>query len=49
MEGVIVPQLTLEAREDVYLLVSGSGMNNSDTSVLKEGKSIGRIMDLSDI
>ena len=42
-------QLTLEAKEDVYLLVSGSRMNNSDTSMLKEGKSIGRIMDLSDI
>ena len=49
MDGVIVLQLTLEAKEDVYLLVSGSRMNNSDTSMLKEGKSVGRIMDLSDI
>ena len=45
MEGVIVLQLTLEAKKDVYLLVSGSRMNNSDTFMLKEGKSIGRIMD----
>ena len=34
MEGVIVLQLTLEAKEDVYLLVSGSRMNNFDNSVL---------------
>ena len=45
----MVLQLTLEAKEDVYLLVSGSRMNNSDTSMLKEGKSVGKIMDLSDI
>ena len=42
-------QLTQEAKGDVYLLVSGSRMNNSDTSMLKERKSVGRIMDLSDI
>ena len=34
MEKVIVLQLTLVAKRDVYLLVSGSGMNNSDTSIL---------------
>ena len=34
MEGVIVLQLTLEAKEDVYLLVSGCRMNNFDTSML---------------
>ena len=34
MEEVIVLQLTLEVKEDVYLLVSGSGINNSDTSTL---------------
>ena len=45
MEGVIVLQLTLEVKKDVYLLVSGSRMNHSDASILKEGKSIGRIMD----
>ena len=49
MEGVIVLQLTLEVKEDEYLLGSWSRMNNSDTSMLLEGKSIGRIMDLSDI
>ena len=27
-------QLTLVAKEDVYLFVSGSEMNNSDTSML---------------
>ena len=42
-------QLTLEVKEDVFLLLLGSRMNNSDTSILLEGKSIGRIMDLSDI
>ena len=31
MEGVIVLQLTLKVKEDVYLLVSGSRINNSDT------------------
>ena len=49
MEEVIVLQLTLEAKDDVYLLVSGCRMNNSDTFFLKQGKSVGRIMDLSDI
>ena len=34
MEEVIVLQLTLVVKEDVYLLVSGSEMNNSDTSML---------------
>ena len=34
MEGMIVQQLTLVVKEDVYLLVSGSKMNNSDTSML---------------
>ena len=34
MEGVIVLQLTLVVKEDVYLLVLGSKMNNSDTSML---------------
>ena len=34
MEGVIVLQLTLVAKEDVYLFVSESEMNNSDTSIL---------------
>ena len=34
MEEVIVLQLTLEVKEDVYLLVSGSEMHNSDTSML---------------
>ena len=34
MEGVIVLQLTQEVKEDVYLLVLGSGINNSDTSML---------------
>ena len=34
MEGVIVLQLTLVAKEDVYLFVSGSEMNNSDTFML---------------
>ena len=34
MEGVIVLHLTLVVKEDVYLLVSGSRMNNSDTSML---------------
>ena len=42
-------QLTPEVKEDVYFLVSGSRMNHSDTSMLKEGKSVGRIMNLSDI
>ena len=31
---VIVLQLTLVVKEDVYLLVSGSGMINSNTSIL---------------
>ena len=31
-------QLTLVVNEDVYLLVSGSKMNNSDTSMLQERK-----------
>ena len=31
---VIVLQLTLVVKEDVYLLVSGSGMINFDTSML---------------
>ena len=34
MGGVIVLQLTLEVKEDVYFLVSGSEINNSDTSML---------------
>ena len=34
MEEVIVLQLTLVVKEDVYLLVPGSKMNNSDTSML---------------
>ena len=34
MEGVIVLQLTLVIKEDVYLFVSGFEMNNSDTSML---------------
>ena len=34
MEEVIVLQLTLVVKNDVYLLVSGSKMNNSDTSML---------------
>ena len=34
MEGVIVLQLTLVVKKDVYLFVSGSEMNNSDTSML---------------
>ena len=34
MEGVIVLQLMLVVKEDVYLLVSGSEMNNSKTSML---------------
>ena len=31
---MIVPQLTLVVKEDVYLLVSGSKKNNSDTFML---------------
>ena len=42
-------QLTLVAKEDVYLFVSVSELNNSDTFMLLEGKSVGRIMDLNDI
>ena len=34
MKGVIVLQLTLVKEEDVYLLVSGFKMNNSDTSIV---------------
>ena len=34
MEKVIVLQLTLVGKKDVYLLVSGSGMINSNTSML---------------
>ena len=34
MEEVMVLQLTLVEKEDVYLFVSGSEMNNSDTSML---------------
>ena len=34
MEGLIVLQLTLVVKKDVYLLVSGSKMNNSSTSML---------------
>ena len=34
MEKVIVLQLTLMVKKGVYLLVSGSGMINSYTSVL---------------
>ena len=49
MEGVIVLQLTLVVKEDVYLFVSGSEINIPDTSMLQEGKSVGRIMDLNDI
>ena len=46
MEGVL--QLTLVVEEDVYLSVSGSKMNNSNTSMLYERKFIGKMMDLSD-
>ena len=49
MEGVIVLQLTLVVKEDVYLFVSGSEINNPNTSMLWEGASVGRTMDLSDI
>ena len=49
MEKVTVPQLILVVKEDVYLLVSGSKINNSNTSMLQEGISVGRIMNLSDI
>ena len=45
---MIVPQLTLVVKEDVYMFVSGSKINNSDTSMLQERISVGRIMDLSD-
>ena len=45
----IVPQLTLVEKEDVYLFVSGSEINNSNISMLQERISVGRIMDLSDI
>ena len=48
MEEGVVLQLTLEVKEDVYLLVSGSGINNSDISILWKEKFIGRIMDLND-
>ena len=34
MEEEIVPQLTPVVKEDVYLFVSGSKINNSDTSML---------------
>ena len=34
MEGVKVLQLTLVVKVDVYLFVSGSEMNNSDTFML---------------
>ena len=34
MEKVIVLQLTLVVKKDVYLLVSGSGMINSDIYML---------------
>ena len=34
MEEVSALQLTLVVKEDVYLLVSGSEMNNSNTSML---------------
>ena len=34
MEGVIVLQLTLVVKEDVYLFVVGSRINNSNTSML---------------
>ena len=48
MEEVIVLQLTPVVEKDVYLLVSGSGMINFDTSVALGKRSVGRIMDLSD-
>ena len=48
MEEVIVLQLTLVVKEDVYLLVSGSKMINSNTSMLQERKSVAKMMDLSD-
>ena len=48
MEGVTVLQLTLVVKEDIYLLVSVSKMNNSNTSMLSERKSVGKMMDLSD-
>ena len=41
-------QLTLVVKKDVDLLVSASKMNNSDTSVLQEGKSVGKKMDFND-
>ena len=34
MEEVVVLQLTPVVEKDVYLLVSGSGMINFDTSIL---------------
>ena len=34
MEGVIVLQLTLVVKEDEYLFVLGSEMNNFDSSML---------------
>ena len=45
MEEVIVLQLTLEVKKDVYLLVSGSGINNSGHFNALE-KAVGRIIDL---
>ena len=41
-------QLTLVVKEDVYLLVLGSKMNNSDTSMFWKRKLVGKMMDLSD-
>ena len=47
MEEVIVLQLTLVVKEDVYLLVSGSKMNNSETYALGK-KTVGMMINLSD-
>ena len=44
-----MPQLTLVVKNDIYLFVSGSELNNPDTSMLQEGISVGRIMHLSGI
>ena len=48
MEEMVVLQLTPVVKEDVYLLVSGSKMINSNTSMILKRKSIGKIMDLND-
>ena len=48
MEEVIVLQLTLVVKKDVYLLVSGSEMNNSETIYAVGRKFVGKVMDLND-